>query len=473
MSVTDNTTWLRDYAETGSEQAFGQLVARHFDLVHATALRMVCGDTQLAQDIAQTVFTDLARQARNLPRNLVLGGWLYRHTWFTATKAIRAERRRRMRESRAVEMKEQNESPDEVWHQIAPVLEEAMGHLSTRERDAVVLRFFEHQPFRAVGGALGTTEEGARRRVDRALEKLRRFFAGRGVSLSLTALATLLGGPAVTSAPAGLAALVAGASLSSAVTGGGLTLWSIKLLIMTKMKIMAAATAGILVVACPTALQYQANVKLREENRTLREQTARTGEPDESRAEKARLANPSTDTNQNQFRELLRLRGEVSSLRKQVAEMTRQGKVQEPTGAETDTPAEAENPALAEEKRQAIQKMNDATGWLRAFIMFASENNNKLPPGFTQASAFTSEDTRARLNQAAEQFEIVSAGTLWGNTNPPPEKTILIREKQAWQSVNGKWARTYGFADGHSEVHSSPDGDFGPWESERMPQPRQ
>ena len=129
MSVTDNTTWLRDYAETGSEQAFGQLVARHFDLVHATALRMVCGDTQLAQDIAQTVFTDLARQARNLPRNLVLGGWLYRHTWFTATKAIRAERRRRMRESRAVEMKEQNESPDEVWQQIAPVLEEAMGRL--------------------------------------------------------------------------------------------------------------------------------------------------------------------------------------------------------------------------------------------------------------------------------------------------------------------------------------------------------
>ena len=468
MSVTDNATWLRDYAETGSEQAFGQLVNRHFDVVYSTALRMVCGDTHLAQDVAQMVFTDLARQAKRLPRGLVLGGWLYRHTWFTAAKAIRAERRRRMRESRAVEMKEQNESPDEIWHQIAPVLEEAMGHLSTRERNAVVLRFFEHQPFRAMGGALGTTEDGARRRVDRALEKLRRFFAGRGVSLSLTALASLLGGQAVTSAPAGLAALVAGASLSSAVTGGGITLWSIKLLLMTKMKIMAAATAGILVVACPTALQYQANVKLREENRALREQTARTGEADGSRTDKPRLAIQPTDANQDQFRELLRLRGEVSSLRKQMAEMTRQRKVQEQTDSAAETSAETENAAMAEEKRQAIQKMNDATGWLRAFIMFASENNNKLPPGFTQASAFTSEDTRARLNQAAEQFEIVSAGTLWGNTNQPPEKTILIREKQAWQSVNGKWARTYGFADGHSEVHISPDGDFGPWESERM-----
>jgi hypothetical protein len=177
-------------------------------------------------------------------------------------------------------------------------------------------------------------------------------------------------------------------------------------------------------------------------------------------------------SNQEQFLELMRLRGEVSLLRKQLAEMTKKRKAEEKLAVQNPNPnpatPEPESAAMEEEKRQAILKMNNTKNWLLAFMLFADKNNNKLPADFTQAIAFVPEETRAELTQAAAQFDIVYHGALSEITNPPPSQTILLREKQAWQSVNGNWAKTYGFADGHSEVHISPDGSFENWESERL-----
>ena len=102
--MTDDAQLLRQYTEERSEPAFGELVARHIDLVFSAAIRIVGGDRHLAQDVTQTVFADLARKARSLPRELLLAGWLYRHTCFTAAKAVRAERRRQLREKSAMEM---------------------------------------------------------------------------------------------------------------------------------------------------------------------------------------------------------------------------------------------------------------------------------------------------------------------------------------------------------------------------------
>src|SRR5206468_6634136 len=102
--MTDNGQLLRDYVERRDENAFGELVKRHIDLVYSTALRRLGGDAHVAQDITQMVFTDLARKAKAMPRDVVLGGWLYRHTRFTAAKALRAERRRQIREREAAAM---------------------------------------------------------------------------------------------------------------------------------------------------------------------------------------------------------------------------------------------------------------------------------------------------------------------------------------------------------------------------------
>ena len=172
-------------------------------------------DAALAKDVAQVVFSDLALKAGKLPSGVVLGGWLYRHTCFAASKMVRSEKRRQARERRAVEMQELNED-ESVWEQLAPVLEEAMNHLEQKSRDAIVLRFFERQPFRQVGQALGVTEDTARKRVDHAVDVLRSQLCRRGVTLSTVTLATLLTAKAVSAAPAGLALGVASTAVVSA-----------------------------------------------------------------------------------------------------------------------------------------------------------------------------------------------------------------------------------------------------------------
>jgi hypothetical protein len=45
--------------------------------------------------------------------------------------------------------------------------------------------------------------------------------------------------------------------------------------------------------------------------------------------------------------------------------------------------------------------------------------------------------------------------------------TIVIREKQAWKTPEGTWAKAYGFADGHSQVQLEKAPDFTAWEQER------
>src|SRR6266566_248896 len=200
--MNDDAQLLRRYAEAGSESAFSEIVSRHIDLVYSAALRQVGGDAHLAQDVAQTVFADLARKARTVSRHGVLTGWLYQATRFAASKAVRTERRRATREKEAVAMQEL--SSEANWDDLSPLLDEAMGRLGAKDRDAVLLRYFERKELRAVGDVLGTSEEAARKRVGRALERLRRYLTGRGVSFSAPALAATLTGSAVLASPAAL-----------------------------------------------------------------------------------------------------------------------------------------------------------------------------------------------------------------------------------------------------------------------------
>src|SRR5216117_2108116 len=118
--MTDSQKLLAEYVQTGSEAAFRELVTRHVNLVYSAALRLVGGDTHRAEDVAQTVFVDLAGRARTLSPDVVLGGWLHRHTCFVAAKAMRGERRRRLRERRAVEMSSQQDTPRPTWRRLRP-----------------------------------------------------------------------------------------------------------------------------------------------------------------------------------------------------------------------------------------------------------------------------------------------------------------------------------------------------------------
>lgn len=319
--MTDTAQLLRQYVEHGSEPAFRELVERHLGLVYSTALRMVGGDAHLAQDIAQTVFTQFARKAASLPPDIVLGGWLHRHTCFVAATAIRTERRRQARERQAAEMNAVNDSPEPGWEEVAPILDEALQGLDLSDRDALVLRYFERRDLRSIGAALGVSEDAAQKRVARALEKLRLFLTKRGVTLSVTTLAALLSGQAVGATPTGLAATVTGAALAGAAVGGGAGAALLNLLGITKLKV-AVGSAVVAGLAVPLVLQHQSLKGLQTEVQELR---AQAEELSTLRAENARLAGLKIDAEdlerlRQEHLELLRLRNLVSLQQKQNAQ---------------------------------------------------------------------------------------------------------------------------------------------------------
>jgi len=207
---------LRQYVEEGSEAAFGELVRRYLGLVYSAAARQAGGNAALAEDVTQTVFILLARQAPALVRHETIAGWLHTCTRYTTLRALRDARRRQHRERKAAAM-EMNDTPKTSWDEVRPLLDEAVAQLNTADRQAVLLRFFQGRSHREVGAALGVTEDAARVRVDRALDKLRRQFARRGIVTTGALLGETILAHASETQPAGLADSV-GKKVTSAAT---------------------------------------------------------------------------------------------------------------------------------------------------------------------------------------------------------------------------------------------------------------
>ncbi|HTB63681.1 MAG TPA: sigma-70 family RNA polymerase sigma factor [Opitutales bacterium] len=250
--MTPDQELLRQYAEEGSDAAFGELVRRQVNFVHSVAVRVVAPDTHLAEDVTQRVFTDLARKARPLSRHACLAGWLHRTTRYTAISAIRSEQRRRAREHEAATMQTLNTTPELNWEQMRPLLDAAVDQLGPLDREAVLLRFFHGQSHREIGAALGLSENSANKRIERALEKLRGYFARRGVTTTSAILATAISANSVQAAPAGLAEKVGRAALVGSgvlmVGAGGAFLTAI-LFMSTKTKIILAVAIMVALVA--------------------------------------------------------------------------------------------------------------------------------------------------------------------------------------------------------------------------------
>jgi RNA polymerase sigma factor (sigma-70 family) len=214
----DDWQLLQAYAKNRSEAAFAELVRLHLDWVFSVALRHV-GDPHLAEDVVQSVFVLLARKARDLGPGTLVGGWLFRTTRLVAGHARRAEQRRKTREATACIMSQDTTSPDTdeiLWQQLAPHLDQAVAALSDADRSAILLRFYEKMPLRSVGERMGVSEEAAKKRVSRALEKLRDFLVRRGVKLSGVSLAAILAEKTVQTASAALAGAVVKISMAAA-----------------------------------------------------------------------------------------------------------------------------------------------------------------------------------------------------------------------------------------------------------------
>ncbi|MEY4201037.1 MAG: hypothetical protein RLZZ265_2777, partial [Verrucomicrobiota bacterium] len=214
----DDQALLRDFACDRSEAAFATLVERYVNLVWSAARRQV-RDAALADEIASAVFLVLAQKAGSLRDGTILSGWLLRTTRFIAANALRREIRRQHREEEVMNTLLHRSESDAAWSRIAPLLDEALTQLGDRDRDVLALRFFDQRSFRDIGQALGTTEDNAQKRVSRALDKLRGYFAQHGAKVPTAILAAALTGNCVQAAPAGLAATVTAAA-TSALAGG-------------------------------------------------------------------------------------------------------------------------------------------------------------------------------------------------------------------------------------------------------------
>ncbi len=302
--MTSDLDLLKQFARENSQDAFGEIVRRHVNLVYSAALRQA-RSPQLAEEIAQSVFADLARDARKLKADTILTAWLYAVARRTAVDVVRKESRRQLREQIAVEMNIMNATADD-WTQIAPLLDDAMAALDETDRTAVLLRYFENKSLREVGDSLKISDDAAQKRVSRAVDQLREFFSKRRLAIGATALVTLISANAVQSAPVGLAAALLSATATA--TLGMTMLHKISIIGMTA----AAVATGIYAVHLQGQIQ-----SLQQQQASLQGQIAELErERDDATNQLAGLQDENARLRAGQD-DLLRLRGEVTRLQNQ------------------------------------------------------------------------------------------------------------------------------------------------------------
>lgn len=311
---------LQLYAHEDSEEAFATLVERHLDLVYSAAVRQV-RSPQLAEEIAQSVFTDLARNIRRLQAGTVLTAWLYQVTRRTAIDVIRRESRRQSRERMAVELSDMK-SDSSDWTQLEPLLDEAMDELGEADRAAILLRYFENKSLREVGQTLGSSEGAAQKRISRAVERLREFLLKRGVSVGSAGLVAAVTANAVQAAPIGLCTSIStGVALSAAALHQAGTLGLTKALTMTTLQktliavtITAAVGTGIYEARRASQLQQQVQA-LQQQQGPLTSQLEQLRRQHEDGTSRLAALQQQNEQLRGDLAELPKLRGEIARLR--------------------------------------------------------------------------------------------------------------------------------------------------------------
>jgi len=461
MQSKPDAQLLREYAAEKSEQAFAEIVRRHTDLVYSAAFRQT-SSPDAAAEIAQKVFIDLARKAHSLAAGLrddaSLAGWLYRATRYVTLNHLRSERRRSRRQRQIMEQLDPSSASPPDWTNVAPLLDELISDLDEPDRDALLLRFFKNQDYRAVGAALGVSDDAAQKRVSRSLEKLRTALHRRGVTATTAALSEAIAVHAVHAAPAGLSASLISASLAGATAESGAALTLLKIMSLTKIQLGLGAivVAGL---ATLVSTQYQNLSALRADNQALRGQIASLTANAEQLSNNLARANAPQQLSGDQFRELLRLRGEVGRLRDQ---MNTLGKAK---AKELERPS---TPEISSEQMEAAGKfvehrqniINAAKQIGVAFRIYANDNNDQYPTNLTECNNELGNITNFYGDIPLDTFEMVNVGKV----NDKFPAAISARELTPRPLPSGGWERVYLLGDGSVQLAAAPDKNFDTWE---------
>lgn len=265
--------WLQQFARAGNQSAFRDLVRRHIDLVFATALRKV-GDAGGAEEISQNVFGALAKKAWQFAPDDSLPAWLHKTTLLESQAWQRGEMRRRQREQTAAELGTTMKTPDEApaFHALVPLLDEALLSLREKDREALLLRYYESQSLKDVGAALGVSDDTAQKRVQTALEKLSHFFQRRGFKSATVAATVATLQHTASSASATTVSLVFNGALQMASPAlVGLSAWLARFASLTKLQTAAVCLA---IAAAPVVWQWRQLAQEQENKARTSEQLA-------------------------------------------------------------------------------------------------------------------------------------------------------------------------------------------------------
>jgi RNA polymerase sigma factor (sigma-70 family) len=409
---------LRDYAERRDEAAFRELVTRSTNLVYSAALRQV-ESSAIACDIAQGVFTDLARKARQvagkMPAESSLAGWLHRSTRYAALNHLRDTRRRRTNERQAMEQLLTNSESTVNWEQIRPMLDEALDSLGDEDREALLLRFFQKKDFRAVGLALGVGDDAAQKRVSRAVERLREFFSKSKVSIGASGLAVLISANAVQSAPAGLAVAISATALAGTAVITSTAFAVTKTIAMTTLQktiigatLTAVVGAGVFEARLASQLRDQVQMlqqqqaPLVEQNRQLQRERV------EATNRLAGLADELARAKSSNL-ELLKLRGEVGTLHNQLERLKTIQSAELTTNSTKPTSHSPGAYILIGQLNNAGRSTPEAAFETQAWAMVNSNYEEAL-------ESFTPERKAAELERADDREDFLKASHMVSGT---------------------------------------------------------
>ncbi len=449
-AMNDDLQLIRRYARQNDEAAFGELVQRHLNLVWGTA-RRITGDADLARDVAQSVFIDLARKASELPENAVLAGWLHRAACMAAWKVVRTNVRRRHREQQSITIMNDSDPETEAARDLQSEVDEALETLSADDRAMVIQRFFERKSFAAIGLAIGISEDTAQKRMSRTLNRLRDRFQNRGIAIGEGAIAATLTKAGTQAAPLGLAEIITRSALVAAAKA------TVPAGVVTGAK-LGWALGAVAAVATGLALtEMAARRTLSKENASLHAKL------DEAMATIALPKSP-PKADEHPSVEILRLRGEVAALKRDLtARSSLPASSMEPKSSAANS--QEPTPQAAGSEKQAMEEFDRRVQFMKSLGLvakiYSDHHQSQFPTSFDQIAVALSEISDSK--QPLDQLEFFPHQRAIDATEP---KMILLREKSAYRMPDGNWVRIYGMADGSVETRWSRTGDFGDFEAE-------